>query len=101
MTKIHFRVDFSTVTIFQQNTIGLEPFGASNGRERGNEKGIQRERMKRERESLDAATVPPNGKTVHLCLSVFWVISFSLRPKTMIYVGRDYLFRPDIFCNIS
>lgn len=57
--------------------------------------------MKRERENLDAATVPPNGKTVHLCLSVYLVISFSLRPKTIIYVGRGYLFRPDIFRNAS
>lgn len=63
--------------------------------------GIQREKMKRERENLDAATVPPNGKIVHLCLSVYLVISFSLRPKTMIYVGRDDLFRPDIFRNAS
>lgn len=101
MTKIHFRVDFSTVTIFQQNTIGLEPFGGSNVRERGNEKGIQRERTKRERDNLNAATVPPNGKIVNLCLSVFFVISFSLRPKTIIYVGRDHRFRPDVFCNIS
>lgn len=101
MTKIHFRVDLSTVTIFQQNTIGLEPFGASDVCDRGNEIGIQRERMKRERENLDAATVPPNGKTVHLCLSVYLVISFSLRPKPMIYVSRDYLFRPDIFRNAS
>lgn len=49
VTKIHFKVDFSTVTIFQQNTIGLEPFSASDGfvYESENQKG-RRKRDRRE-----------------------------------------------------
>lgn len=31
VTKIHFKVFFSTVTIFLHSTIGLEPFSASDG----------------------------------------------------------------------
>lgn len=98
--KNSFQDGFSTVNFFLQNTIGLEPFGASDVCDRGNESGIQRERMKREREKLYAATVPPNGKTVHLRLSVYFVNSFSLRPKPMIYVLISGLFRP-IFQNAS
>lgn len=76
VTKIHFRVDFSTVTIFQQNTIGLEPFGASDGfvcvRERESERKTGREkgrgRSNRESVSERVYVLPQCPLTVNFCM---------------------------------
>ena len=117
MTKIHFRVDFSTVTSFQQNTIGLKPFSASDGfvsvcvcvcvcvraqRERENQierqEGRDREKEEKEceRENLCAATVPSNGEDLIPTFKCFFAYLFLFATKDQdSYIYKYlYIFRP-------
>lgn len=98
VTKIHFRVDFSTVTIFQQNTIGLEPFSASDGFERENQRERQEERRrqrekeerKRERERERIYVLPHCPLTVRFCLHPLSVYLTTVFAYLFLFATEDH-----------